>query len=196
METENKSSLIEEIDQQIDDKIKVLQADYDLQRSLIVERFRHETLEETKVYLEQELSELKTAIHQGETQAKWKVKKDQFMRRNELVDQLFEEVAQKLKSYSQTKAYDVWVSEKLDTALNTYPTSTDFKLIVRPVDQPFFERLVKTKAPHFELETDETIFIGGFILVNPSDQTELDVTLDYRLCTQKEWFYSHSGLEF
>lgn len=196
METENKPSLIQEIDQQIDDKIKTLQADYELQRTLIIDRFRHETLEETRVYLDQELNELKTAIHQGETQAKWKVKKDQFMRRNEMVDALFEEVAQKLKGYSQTKAYDTWVATQLDRALETYPDQHHFKIIVRPVDRPYFERLLKGKDKTYDLEVLETIFIGGFILVNPSDNTELDVTLDYRLCTQKEWFYSHSGLEF
>ncbi len=76
MENEtNIGSLVNEIEGQIEEKIQALQADYQLQRAILLEGFRSEAHQETHVYLEQELADLRTSVLQSESQSKWKVKK-------------------------------------------------------------------------------------------------------------------------
>lgn len=189
-------SLVDEIELQIDDKIQALKQDFELQREILVNGFKQEAAQETSVFLEQELSDLKSNVLQSESQAKWKVKKDLFVRRNELVDHLFEEAAKQLKAYSQTKTYDAWCKTKLEELLQGTQAQDGIVLTVKPVDRPLFDRLCKTQYDWVKVQEDENIFIGGFILSNTSRHTELDLTLDYKLCVQKEWFFSHSGLDF
>lgn len=189
-------SLVDEIELQIDEKIQALKQDFELQREVLINGFKQEALQETSVYLEQELSDLRSNVLQSESQAKWKVKKDLFVRRNELVDQLFEEVAKQLKAYSQTKAYDAWCLSKLEELLLDCGDQNSCVLTVKPVDKPMFERICKSRTTHIEIQQDENIFIGGFVLTKPTQKLEYDLTLDYKLRIQKEWFFTHSGLDF
>lgn len=197
MENEtNIGSLVNEIEGQIEEKIQALQADYQLQRAILLEGFRSEAHQETHVYLEQELADLRTSVLQSESQSKWKVKKDMFVRRNELVDGLFDEAIKQLKAFSQTKAYDAWCLKNLDDVIATQAQDDSFLLYVKPVDQPMFERMCKSKISSIQVISQEHIFVGGFILSNPSHNIDIDKTLDYQVRLQKEWFYAHSGLDF
>lgn len=197
MENEtNIGSLVNEIEGQIEEKIQTLQTDYQLQRSILIEGFKSEAQQETHVYLEQELADLRTSVLQSESQSKWKVKKDMFVRRNELVDGLFEDAIKQLKAFSQTKAYDALCLKNLDDVLATQAQDASFILYVKPVDQPLFERLCKAKSCSLQVISQENIFVGGFVLSNPSLNIDIDKTLDYQVRLQKEWFYAHSGLDF
>jgi len=197
MEKENiTGSMVDEIERQVTEKIKVLEMDFELQRDLLINEFKSEAEEETVVYLEQELSDLRNTVLQSESQSKWKVKKDLFVRRNELVDNLFASVTEELKAYSQTKEYVTWSKQALEDVLSTLDKNQTYQLSVKPSDKATYEKLILTLDESIKLETDEDIFIGGFVLSNPAKKLQVDKTLDYQIRVQKEWFFAHSGLDF
>lgn len=197
MENEaNIDSLVKQIESQIEVKINALNIEYQQQRNVLIEGFKSEALQETQVYLEQELADLRISVLQSESQAKWKVKKDMFLRRRELVDGLFEEATKQVKSFSQTKAYDEWCLKHLIELMNTIDAKSDIELHVKPVDLPLFERICKKNGFDTKVISLESIFVGGFILSDHINSVEYDLTLDYKLRLEKEWFYSHSGLDF
>jgi vacuolar-type H+-ATPase subunit E/Vma4 len=197
MEKENiAGSLVDEIERQVNEKIKALEMDFELHRDLLINEFKSEAEEETVVYLEQELSDLRNTVLQSESQSKWKVKKDLFVRRNELVDNLFASVTEELKAYSQTKEYVSWSKQALEDVLSTLDKNQTYQLSIKPSDKVTYEKLILTLDESIKLETDEDIFIGGFILSNPAKKLQVDKTLDYQIRVQKEWFFAHSGLDF
>ena len=197
MDKENTTgSLVNEIEQHVEDRIREMESDYLIQRDLLTSGFKKEALEEANVYLEQELSELRNAVLQSESKAKWKIKKDLFIHRNELVDELFETVANDLKAFTSTEAYAQWAKRTLDLTLSVLDSDAEYQLTVRPQDKALFEAILQGHYPRVSLLTHEEIFIGGFILSNPRKHLQVDKTLDYQIRVQKEWFITHSGLDF
>lgn len=185
-------NLVKAIQSQSQQRLNNLQADYESQRQEMIERFTKEALEEASVYSELALSELRNSLVQNESQSKWKVKKDLFIRRAELVDGLFLSVKQDLIDFSKTKAYEAFVKETLDKVLKENNLES-YTLFVKATDEAFFKTITHKNAV---ITVSDRIHIGGFILKDKAGVLEIDESLDYRLKVQKEWFTTHSQLDF
>lgn len=189
-------ALVEEINRKVDKLIEDSNQYFEDERKRLITEYQNEAKEETSVYLEQELNELKISVQLKESQAKWKARKDLFIKRQHMVDDLFKDISKKLIAHSQSTKYDAWLKEKLtqvfESATELDPVLIEFK----PVDKPMIERLAKPYGDKVTLEARETIFIGGFIVTRPNKGIEEDYTLDVKVKDQKEWFAIHSGLDF
>jgi vacuolar-type H+-ATPase subunit E/Vma4 len=185
-------TLLETIKAQSQERLANLQADYESQRREIIERYRQEATEEANVYIDMALSELKNSVVQNESQSKWKLKKDLFIKRAELVDGLFEQVKGDLMAFTQTEAYGTYLREKLAKLLPDHPLQ-DTLILIKPSDKVLFETIL---PPLARLVLSENIHVGGFILKSADGIKERDETLDYALKVQREWFTTHSTLDF
>ncbi len=185
-------NLVKAIQTQSQERLMNLQIDYESQRQEIIERFREEAQEEANVYSELALSELRNSLIQNESQSKWKVKKDLFIRRAELVDELFVKVKQELIDFTKTSEYKDFVKTSLERILSEN-TALGATILVKAVDKNLFEDLSKQRV---SVEVSERIHIGGFILKDKAGLMEIDESLDYTLKVQKEWFTTHSQLDF
>jgi len=185
-------NLVKVIQTQSQQQLSNLQADFESQRQEMIERFRQEALEEAAVFSELALSELRNSLVQNESQSKWKVKKDLFIRRAELVDGLFSSVKQDLIDFSKTKEYESVVKTALTKILSENPLES-ITLLVKASDLDLFKALTGSKA---DIIVSERLHIGGFIVKDKAGQMEIDESLDYKLKVQKEWFTTHSQLDF
>jgi len=185
-------NLVKAIQSRSQERLNNLQADYESQRQEMIERFRKEALEEASVYSELALSELRNSLVQNESQSKWKVKKDLFIRRAELVDGLFSSVRQDLIDFAKTKAYEAFVKDNLDRVLKDQSLE-GYILFIKASDEAFFKTITDKNAV---ITISDRIHIGGFILKDKAGLMEIDESLDYRLKVQKEWFTTHSQLDF
>ena len=185
-------SLLESIKAQSQERLANLQADYESQRREIIERYRQEATEEANVYIDMALSELKNSVVQNESQSKWKLKKDLFIKRAELVDGLFSQVRGDLIAFTQSAAYAPFLRDKLAKLLPDHPLQ-DTLILVKPSDKAVFEAIL---PPMAQLVLTESIHVGGFILKSVDGIKERDETLDYALKVQREWFTTHSTLDF
>jgi vacuolar-type H+-ATPase subunit E/Vma4 len=185
-------SLLESIKAQSQERLANLQADYESQRREIIERYRQEATEEANVYIDMALSELKNSVVQNESQSKWKLKKDLFIKRAELVDGLFNQVRGDLIAFTQSAAYATYLRDKLAKLLPDYPLQ-DTLILIKSTDKAVFEAIL---PPLAQLVLTESIHVGGFILKSVDGIKERDETLDYALKVQREWFTTHSTLDF
>lgn len=185
-------SLLESIKAQSQERLANLQADYESQRREIIERYRQEATEEANVYIDMALSELKNSVVQNESQSKWKLKKDLFIKRAELVDGLFSQVRGDLIAFTQSAAYAPYLRDKLAKLLPDHPLQ-DTLILIKATDKAVFEAIL---PPLAQLVLTESIHVGGFILKSVDGIKERDETLDYALKVQREWFTTHSTLDF
>jgi vacuolar-type H+-ATPase subunit E/Vma4 len=185
-------NLVKVIQTQSQQQLSNLQADFESQQQEMIERFRQEALEEAAVFSELALSELRNSLVQNESQSKWKVKKDLFIRRAELVDGLFSSVKQDLIAFSKTKKYETYVKEILDKVLLDNPLESII-LLVKAADEVLFKAMTGSKA---DIKVSDRLHIGGFIVKDKAGLMEIDESLDYKLKIQKEWFTTHSQLDF
>jgi vacuolar-type H+-ATPase subunit E/Vma4 len=185
-------SLLESIKAQSQERLANLQADYESQRREIIERYRQEATEEANVYIDMALSELKNSVVQNESQSKWKLKKDLFIKRAELVDGLFSQVRGDLIAFTQSAAYAPYLRDKLAKLLPDHPLQ-DTLILIKATDKAVFEAIL---PPLSQLVITESIHVGGFILKSVDGIKERDETLDYALKVQREWFTTHSTLDF
>ena len=185
-------TLLETIKAQSQERLANLQADYESQRREIIERYRQEANEEANVYIDMALSELKNSVVQNESQSKWKLKKDLFIKRAELVDGLFNQVKEDLMAFTHTEAYGTFLRDKLTKLLPDHPLQ-DTLILIKASDKALFESIL---PPLARLVLSETIHVGGFILKSADGIKERDETLDYALKVQREWFTTHSTLDF
>lgn len=185
-------TLLETIKAQSQERLANLQADYESQRREIIERYRQEATEEANVYIDMALSELKNSVVQNESQSKWKLKKDLFIKRAELVDGLFDRVKDDLIAFAQSDAYALFLRNKLTKLLPDHPLQ-DTLILIKPSDTAIFTSIL---PPLAQLVPTESIHIGGFILKSVDGIKERDETLDYAVRVQREWFTTHSTLDF
>ncbi|MBN2268049.1 MAG: V-type ATP synthase subunit E family protein [Acholeplasmataceae bacterium] len=116
------------------------------------------------------------------------------VKRQDMVKVIFESIKDKLKSYAKTADYETWFMNHLNQ-YDKYLKNEKFQLIISS-DDTFAEKQINQvlKSYKFELIKQKSIQFGGFILVLPDKNIEIDETLDARLNEQKEWFLNHSKL--
>ena len=185
-------NLVKAIQTQSQERLMNLQVDYESQRQETIEKFREEAQEEANVFSEMALSELRNSLIQNESQSKWKVKKDLFIRRAELVDGLFIKVKQDLIDFTKTSEYKDFIKVSLELILSEN-TASGATILVKATDQKLFETLSDQRVT---VLVSDRIHIGGFILKDKAGLMEIDESLDYTLKVQREWFTTHSQLDF
>ncbi len=188
--------LVDEINRKVDQLIEESNQYFEDEKKRLITEYENEAREETSVYLEQELNELKINVQLKESQAKWKARKDLFIQRQTMVDELFNDISKKLIAYSQSTKYDSWLKDSLTKVLEKVSKENPVVIEYKPIDQPMVERLCKDYQDVVTIESRETIFIGGYIVTYTNLGLEEDNTIDVKLKDQKEWFAINSGLDF
>ena len=114
------------------------------------------------------------------------------MRREELTREIFDKVRQRLLDYTNTEEYTQKLLATARKLAEEYPQPGG-TLTVRSKDAHLLPKLKEIFA-NCEVQTDDSIKIGGMKLMNYNAGFFVDETLDTRLEEQRPWFYSHSGL--
>ncbi len=116
--------------------------------------------------------------------------------REELTDQLFEGIKEKLNDLSENAAYLKKMAKRLDEftlpAMRTADEGQTVKLFIRPQDREMFEKMMRRDGEFPIVETND-IEIGGFRL--QLGRILHDCTLDLELSTERTKFYESSGIK-
>ncbi len=114
------------------------------------------------------------------------------LRREEITREIFSRVRRRLVDYTETEAYTELLLQTARKLAEEYPQPGGVAA-VRPKDAHLLPQLNQIFSG-FQVETDDSIEIGGIKLTNAQAGFFVDETLDTRLEEQRPWFYSHSGL--
>lgn len=114
------------------------------------------------------------------------------LRREEIVSELLDAVAVRLKKYTDTKEYADLLERSAKAAALLFPKG--FTAFLRPADMRLADR-VKTAADGLcTVAEDPSIKLGGLRFSDSEGFRMADDTLDARLRDGRDWFVKHSGL--
>lgn len=181
--------MINLIDQKVENQIKEKHEEYQRHEDMILTVFREKEEEMANVYIEQELRDLKNDVMKRTVKSRWDYKKALFIRRNELVDELFEDVKEKLKSYNQSADYPKYIAHYLKEC-QKFVDVKECTFYIRKEDESYFKSLPKES----EIVFDNTNQLGGFSCVSAQKGMELDYRIAKKLEEQRTWFINHSQL--
>jgi vacuolar-type H+-ATPase subunit E/Vma4 len=111
--------------------------------------------------------------------------------RTELTERVFSAVAERLKAYAKTGAYEKAALENAEKLKARYG-GAETVIFVTENDKPLGEKLAAIFGG--ALETADDIALGGFRLLNPVLGVLLDETLDEKLAGQRQGFLETCGL--
>ncbi len=117
-----------------------------------------------------------------------------FERRSAIANDLFAAVGAKLTKFVAGPGYETYVKTKLAGALAAFPEAGPIVFYVGANDAVCRAAILETGLKEIEIVADPTIAIGGFRLVSPHADLEINETLDDRLRESKNWFYANSKL--
>lgn len=185
--------LMDDIQKRTHEQLQILEENFHTQRESQINQFNQEAVEESNLYIEQELAELKSSVMQSETQLKWKIKKNLFIRREELVEGLFDQLRDKLCAYTKTEAY---LRQYLAFIKETIAKEGFVNTIVLVKAEDVDALSKALKANNLSVVASDHIEVGGVIIQEAGGKMAIEMTLDHQLKVQKEWFFAHSDLHF
>ena len=185
--------LMQDIQRRTHEQLQILEENFHVQRTAQINQFHQEATEESNLFIEQELAELKNSVMQSETQLKWKIKKNLFIRREELVEGLFNQLRDQLLAYAQTAAYFTNYLKLIEATI-AKENFVNANILVKSSDVEAFSKALQ--AEHLTVRASHHIEIGGVIIQEEGGTMAIEMTLDHQLKVQKEWFFAHSDLHF
>lgn len=152
--------------------------------------FKEGLLKETSAYLEGELKDIRLYAATKSSQDKLDTKKKLLELRSNFVNELFNNVTDELKKFTQTDAYKTYLSENL----NKITKSDTGYFEVRENDMDLLKDLC-SKAGFTNNIQKGYFAIGGFKYVDEVNRYEYSCTLDERREEAFEWFRNNSGFK-
>ncbi|WP_312654331.1 V-type ATP synthase subunit E family protein [Proteiniclasticum sp.] len=113
-------------------------------------------------------------------------------KRQELINNLFLEIREKLVEYTKTDDYKEKMKERIRLLSTQYHSEGILKLALK--DMKLADELSAGFSGQTVVRPDESIEIGGFILEYHQDRIIINETYDARLKEEREMFYANSEL--
>ncbi|MFH5836120.1 V-type ATP synthase subunit E [Proteiniclasticum sp. C24MP] len=113
-------------------------------------------------------------------------------KRQDLINDLFVEIREKLIGYTSTDDYKEKMKEKISLLSSRYHSDGVLRLAEK--DMILADELGKSFIGQVIVKKDESIEIGEFILEFHQDRIVINETYDARLKEEREMFYANSEL--
>ena len=182
------------IKRESESQIHKLQKEIDYIYSREIKKIMEQIDIKRQVQLAKELKEVQINYQEEHNQIGTGYDEKLILKRSEMTSSVFQAVEEKIITFVQSDAYDVWFKKRLE---NYEKKVNGYHVILHiSIHDIVAEKLIKTiyKDISYEIEHDKGIQLGGFILTISNMNIEIDETLDARLREQKEWFLNHSKL--
>lgn len=114
-------------------------------------------------------------------------------KREAYVAEIFKEAKEKINEFVSGNQYKDYLVDHVRKAGEEYQM-TGCVLYLRKDDMIYQEDLKKAYGLDIDVQTADSIQLGGFMIENPETHVVVDETLDFALENQKDWFYKTSGL--
>ena len=113
-------------------------------------------------------------------------------KRESLVDEVFESVKEKIRAFTETEEYILFLQNSLSQMLQY--ADGDLTVFVKSGDAQKVKTACDRLNVNCVIEADNTILLGGIRARNKEANKIFDDTLDERINEQKEYFLLESGL--
>ncbi|MBC8570145.1 V-type ATP synthase subunit E [Zongyangia hominis] len=175
-----------------EEKAKYLQEAEAYKRSEL-EKAENEVLNESYERIQEAVADIRVRTAHLIAKRDYDAKRELFIKRQQLGDQVFDAVKGRLRSYTKTPDYEKKLVETAAKLGREYPLAQS-ELRFAPGDAALMAKAAQAFGQPCATAADPNIEIGGVVLVNLEKGIYVDETLDNTLEEQKDWFYQHSGL--
>lgn len=173
-------------------EIDVIDAEINEIRQKTLANLEQDVKKETDYACTQKINELKSEEAIRVNQLEEKTNHELIVLRKKLMDELFDEVKQKLADYKNSKEYLVWLKKKVN-AFDTYNLAS-YTMYISESDKKYVDDLKKTSKGNCMVSLDGDIEIGGIRFESEEAGIVVDDTFDSILDEQRAWFHANSGL--
>ena len=150
-------------------------------------------LQQIYLKIQKQTSEITQKLRKEYSQNKLALKKQRLQRRQQLKDGLFQNVEQKLLDFAQTDAYQQWLLKKLQSLCDNIK-GTKILLLLAKRDMGM-ENALQQILPRAVIQTDASIKLGGFKIIDKENSVIYDETFESKLAGQQKAFLAYSGLQ-
>lgn len=158
-----------------------------------LEKAENDILKNIYIHIQSEIAEIKHQSGRDLSKKALEIRKELLQKRDGLSEKIFAMLKERLTAFIQTEDYKKYL---FDGIQKTISLSGDCKVIFYTLakDTELVKGLCKDLKCNAEVEIDEEIELGGFILVCNEKGIRLNETLDERFKEQIGHFNEISGL--
>lgn len=175
----------------VDAKINAANAATDNFKQTALAAHREKLIDEYFVFMQDQVKQIKTQMGQQLSKEELDAQRELLHCRSGLVDQVFAAVKQRLADYTAGAEYGSYLAEKIKAALSSNPLP-EYDLLVREDDLSLIRAEMFTTPVH--IAADNSIRLGGFILLSQSQGVMIDESFDSKLDDLVSEFSRTSGL--
>lgn len=157
------------------------------------EKIKYEASQDAKSKLEKEMVEISSNASLEASSSLEERTKKLVEKRNDYVSTIFTEAKKGLMDFVVGDKYHDYLINGIKKASEEYQM-TESVIYVRDADLSLKDEILKAYSLPVEVESNNDIEIGGFIIENKNTNVVVDESLDFALENQKDWFYKTSGL--
>ena len=158
-----------------------------------IERATKEAITDAYTLIQKNITLEKAKIVSDYAKLSQKSRSEIFVRRNEIVEEVFEKATSKLVSFTKTAEYDEYIKKSANEIANLFENKNCVISIKN--DDAHKTDMIKAIVPNCTVEFDNSIVIGGIKGYCEELSVIADDTLDSKLLNQRQWFAENSNLE-
>jgi V/A-type H+-transporting ATPase subunit E len=170
-----------------------LQSEVEAFREREMNAAEEEGLREAYTMIQKTMADINSRIARETSKADAASKKNIFLKRQQIEDEVFARAKEKLLAFCETEKYAA-LMKRSAVNISHVLKADDVVLYVRQDDMKYKAKLKLYFGVNCEIQPTDEIEIGGMIGVSRSMGLIADETLDAKLLQQREWFYENSGL--
>ena len=152
-----------------------------------------EGLKEAYTMIQKKMADINNRISSDRSKQEAESRRNIFIRRKEIEDEVFEKAKQRLIEFTATEKY-ISLLETNAKNIAEVLGADDITVYLKKDDMKHKDRIIKALGKNCEFAVSDEIKIGGITGLSRSRGLIADETLDTRLEEQHEWFCENSGL--
>lgn len=150
--------------------------------------------EESKRRLEEQKAKIERQYKQITAKEIYLYRKDLLLKRDEVITNIFNGVAERIKKFMDTEEYYEYLKNCIQSAADHF-NCTEMTVFLRNEDMEKGESIVKSLSNlKIELKENANIVLGGAIIKKSGTNLITDETFDHKLTEAEANFVSESGL--
>lgn len=158
-----------------------------------IERATKEAITDAYTLIQKNITLEKAKIVSDYAKLSQKSRSEIFVRRNEIVEEVFEKASSKLVSFTKTSEYDEYIKKSASEIAKLFEDKNCVISIKN--DDAHKTDMIKAIVPNCTVEFDNSIVIGGIKGYCEELSVIADDTLDSKLLNQRQWFAENSNLK-
>lgn len=188
--TEDKLKRFEQIIfSDVEKEVNAIVEETDAYKNKALAEYHEKMLDEYFDYMQEQVKKIKADTKRRISQTELETQREILMARNEIAARVFDTVKQDLTAFTEKEEYRAYLTERIQAAVKDADIK-NFQILVKASDLPLLENsgFLDKIAP------DDSIRLGGFILISQDDGFMVDESFDSKLDGLVAYFNRTSGL--